>query len=106
MADTITRDEVAEYLGILPLSSDARLTKATDGAIKWVEKRRSLTEPDVMWAEEDVRLGAIQFAGLLYMQRVQPQGFAGMDDAGNYSEDVGQMMVQIYRLVGNDPVVA
>lgn len=102
----ITRDDVAEYLKILALETDANLDRSTAGAVKWVEKRRSLTDSVALWEDEDVILGGLMFAGLLYMQRVQPQGFSGMDELGTYSEDVGQAMVQIYRLVGNDPVIA
>lgn len=102
----ITKEEVAEYLHIKPLPTDINLIRSTNGAIAWVTDRRSLTPTDALWSKDSVCLGAIQFAGLLYMQRVNPQGFAGSDDLGDYSEDVGQMMIQIYRLVGSDPVIA
>lgn len=102
----ITAEDVAKYLGIPYLASDERLEKATKGAVAWTVKRRSLTEASDLWYDDDVILGATMFAGLLYQQRATPQGLAGSDELGNYSEDVGLLMVQIYRLVGSDPVFA
>lgn len=96
--------KLAEYLG-LPFP-DERCTVALASAEAWTQKRRSLTDPVDLWAQPDVILGTVMFAALLYAQRAQPQGFPGMDDLGNYSDDVGQAMTQIYRLVGSDPVVA
>lgn len=102
----ITPQEVAEYLGILYLETDKRLADCTNGAIQWTEKRRSLTDSVNLWEDFDVRLGAIMYASLLYQQRAQSQGFPGVDELGTYAEDVGTLMVQIYRLVGSDPVIA
>lgn len=101
--DPITPDDVADFLGT-PV--DDRMTRATDAAVAWVTKRRCNTAPADLWPDADVRQGTVMYAGLLYTSRAQPQGFPGMSDLGTYSEDTGQAMVQIYRLVGADPVVA
>jgi hypothetical protein len=95
---------VADYLGVAV--PDQRMEVCARAAQKWVEKRRSNTDPTTLWADPDVVLGAVMYAALLYIQRAQPQGFPGLDDLGNYSDDVGQAMANIYRLVGSDPVVA
>ena len=106
MATAPTATDVAGYLGIPYNASDTRLTEATEGANAWVLSRRSLSQPSALWDNADVRLGAIMYGGLLYQQRSNATGLAGTDELGSYSEDVGVLMVQIYRLVGTDPVIA
>lgn len=94
---------VAEYLGVV---EDKRIQDCSDAAARWVENRRSMTDPADLWDEPDVLHGTVMLAALLYTQRAQPQGFAGLDDLGTFSEEVGMAMAQIYRLVGYDPVIA
>ena len=97
-------DRLAGWVGV-PVGSD-RLQEAAAAATAWVENRRSNTDPVELWAMPDVMLGGIMYAGLLFTSRAQPQGFAGFDELGRYSEDAGMAMVNIYRLVGADSVVA
>jgi hypothetical protein len=85
---------------------DERAERACEAASVWVEKRRSITPTPELWADADVVFGTTIYASLLYQSRAQPQGFPGMDDLGTYSEDVGQAMSNVYRLVGSDPVIA
>jgi hypothetical protein len=101
---TIEPQKVADYLGLA--YPDDRVTAATVAAQRWVEKRRCLTDPIDLWIEPDVVLGTLILASLFYQQRAQPQGFPGIDDLGNFSDDVGNAWANIYRLVGQDPVVA
>ena len=101
-----TVDAVAGWLGIPALDDDARLTACTEAAIVWVMKRRSLTPPETLWLERDTEVGTVMYAALLYGSRAQPQGFAGFDALGTYTDDVGMAIHRIYQLVGNDPVTA
>jgi hypothetical protein len=101
---SLAAQAVADYLGV-PYA-DQRMEVCALAAQKWVERRRCLTDPTELWGDADVVLGAVMYAALLYQQRAQPQGFPGMEALGNYPEDTGQAMTNIYRLVGNDPVVA
>ena len=94
-----TPQDVAVHLGIPYVPGDVRLENATAASTTWVEKRRSWTDPVLLWDEPDVVLGAITYAGLLYQSRSAPQGFDGYSDLGTYTEDVGQSMVQIHRPV-------
>jgi hypothetical protein len=77
----ITDTQVAEYLG--PMSDPDRVTDATNAAIAYVESRRSDLAAD--WfstgtAPNDVFLGAIIYASILYNQRNSPTGFAAFGD--------------------------
>jgi hypothetical protein len=101
---SLAAQAVADYLGVA--TPDKRMEVSALAAQRWVEKRRSTTDPAELWADPDVVLGGVMYAALLYQQKAQPQGFAGMDALGTYSEDTGMAMVNIYRLVGSDAVVA
>jgi hypothetical protein len=95
--------KVAAELGVTP---DQRVIDCTAAAAAWVEARRCLTDPFVLWADPAVEHGGVLYATLLFKQRSQPQGFAGMDALGTFSEDTGAIMSQVYRLVGADVVIA
>jgi hypothetical protein len=101
---SLAAQAVADYLGLTVV--DDRMELSARAAQRWVERRRSKTLPARLWASEDVLLGAVMYAALLYQQKGQPQGFSGMDALGTYSEDTGMAMAQIFRLVGADPVIA
>ena len=100
----VNLEQLAAHLGV-PVTSP-RLQEVADAATAWVERRRSNTTPADLWTRPDVMLGGVTYAGLLFTTRAQPQGFAGFDELGRYSEDVGMAMVMVYRLVGADAVVA
>jgi hypothetical protein len=93
--------KVAAELGI-PL--DQRVTDCALAAQAWVETRRCNTDPFVLWADAAVERGGVLYATLLHKQRSQPQGFAGMDALGTFSEETGATMSQVYRLVGADVI--
>lgn len=92
---------VADYLDV-PFADD-RLTLCAEAASVWVEKRRSLTPPPELWADPDVTLGTVMYAALLYQAKAAPQGFSEYED---FSTQFGAAMVGIYRLVGQDAVIA
>jgi hypothetical protein len=96
--------KLSDYLG-LPFA-DERCTVALVSAEAWAQKRRCLTDPVELWQEPDVILGTVMLAALWYAERAQPQGFPGVNDLGNYSDDVGNAWANIYRLIGQDPVIA
>lgn len=95
--------KVAAELGV---TLDQRVTDSALAAQAWVEARRCLTDPAALWADHAVERGAVLYAALLYKQRSQPQGFPSMDALGNFPEDTGATMSQVFRLVGADVVVA
>jgi hypothetical protein len=77
----ITDSEVAAYIG--PMTDPERLTDATAASIAYVESRRSdlaIAYFEAGIAPDDVALGAIIYASLLYNQRSSPTGFAQFGD--------------------------
>jgi hypothetical protein len=96
----ITVADVAAHLGVLP---DPRMEQATQAAIVWVESRRCLTPPAVLWADPATRLGATLYAGVLYGRRAAPMG---TDSYADDTMESGYVMAEIYRLIPADPVVA
>jgi hypothetical protein len=97
---------LAEHLG-LSGDPDTRALMALAAAEAWASRRRSTTDPEVLFARPDVVEGTVIYAGLLYLSRSQPQGFPGLDaELGTYSEDAAMAMSQAMRLVGQDVVVA
>lgn len=96
----ITAQEVATELGVL---ADPRVTAATQAAIAWVEVRRCLTPAAVLWASAAVCRGAVLYACHLYQTRATP---SGTDLYGDTSGETYALMSEIYRLVGQDPVIA
>jgi hypothetical protein len=101
---TLTPADVATHLGAS--ATDPRIISATDASRAWVQTRRCLTDPTMLWADAGIHQGGVLYAALLYQQRSQPQGFPGMDSLGAFGEDTGMTMANVYRLVGADVVVA
>jgi hypothetical protein len=97
---TLTPDDVASHLGTIP---DTRLEQDVDAARQWVEDRRNMTDPHLLWFDPRIHKGGVLYAALLNKQRSQPQGFPGMDGLGVFPDDTGAAMTQVYRLVGSDP---
>jgi hypothetical protein len=108
MADWLTPEEVAAYLDI-PGAPDDNLIASTAAAKAAVERRRSdlkLTDPDAV-APDDVHLGAMIWAGLLYQTRNAPSGFAGFGDETQLYDALGARRAEVMRLIGwRRPVVA
>jgi hypothetical protein len=77
----ITDSEVSAYIG--PMTDPERVTDSTLAAIAYVEARRSdLTDAYFaqLIAPDDVALGALIYASLLYNQRTSPSGYAAFGD--------------------------
>lgn len=105
MAEWITPDDVAEYLGSVD-PADPRVVLSTAAARAAVESRRSeLGFADDASTPADVRLGAIMWAAVMYQQRSAPSGFDGYD-AETALADAGAKRGEILRLLGwRRPVV-
>lgn len=76
----ITAADVQEYIG--PMADPTRIGHAVDAAIAYVESRRSDLAAGfaVATAPDDVWLGAVVYASIVYQQRVSPTGFAAVGD--------------------------
>lgn len=102
MADWITAEAVAEYLGDGSDPEEPRLVQATAAARAAVERRRSELLLDTLTDAEapaDVRTGAILWAALIYQQRSSPVGFDGFDAEAAFA-DAGSKRAEIFRLIG------
>ena len=90
---------VAQELGVPP---DPRMVEDTAAAMEWVEDRRSLTPPAVVWARPRFRRGAVLYAAHLYRRRAAPMG---TDSYADDSMESGYVMAEVYRLVPEQPKV-
>ncbi len=102
MAEWITPDAVAELLGDGVDPAEPRLVQATAAARAAVERRRSelaLHTLDDETAPQDVRVGALMWAALIYQQRSAPVGFDGYDAESAFA-DAGSKRAEIMRLLG------
>src|SRR3954449_1495579 len=106
MAEWITPDDVAAYLGTVD-PSDERVVLSTAAVRAAVEGRRSdLAFADDVTTPGDVRLGAIMWASVIVQQRSAPTGYDGYD-AETALADAGAKRGEILRLLGwRKPVVA
>lgn len=109
MAEWITPEAVAEFLGDGFDPLDPRLVQATAAARAAVERRRADLALDGLTdatAPADVRTGAIMWAAVIYQQRGAPSGFDGYD-AETALADAGTKRAEINKLLGwRRPVVA
>ena len=107
----ITVEDVAGYLD-LPgdVSGDDNLALSTAAAKAAVERRRGdlmAGDPPVFVPGDDVRTGAIIWAGLIYQTRNAPSGFAGYGDETALFDALGARRAEVMRLIGwRRPVVA
>lgn len=106
MADWITPEDVAEYLGTVE-PDDPRVVLSTAAVRAAVEARRGdLAFADAATTSADVRLGAIMWASVIVQQRSAPSGYDGYD-AETALADAGAKRGEILRLLGwRRPVVA
>jgi hypothetical protein len=96
-------EQVAAHLGVPPTS--AGVDESTEAARAWVEARRCLTDPVVLWTSPDVIRGTVLYAAILYQKKAAPAQFPGYDMDVAAGDLLGAMG-DVYRLVGLDPVVA
>lgn len=103
MKALVTPVEVCEHLGIADVH-DPRMLACAAAASAWVQQRRCLTSFDALAADPAVRMGAVLYAALLFQARTEPEGMPGFD---GWQPPGGQSsLAQVYRLVGQDVVVA
>jgi hypothetical protein len=100
--DTLTA-AVAAHLGVLPTAPG--VDESTEAARAWVEARRCLTDPVVLWTSPDVIRGTVLYAAILFQKKAAPAQFPGYDMDVAAGDLLGAMG-DVYRLVGLDPVVA
>lgn len=105
MADwPITTDDVQRYLG--PLADVDRIGEATASAVAYVEARRSDLD-FTAGAPDDVWLGSVIYASILYSQRSSPTGMAAFGDAAGIDLSADPAYPRAMRLIGwRRPVVA
>ena len=97
---TLTPQDVADFLGV-PV--DARLTSATDTARAWAERRRSLTDPRMLWGDPLTHDGAVRYAALLFQAHTATAGFPSWQPV---SPEDYTAFTRAADHVGSDAVIA
>lgn len=102
MGDWITSAEVLPYLG--GMADQARVDDATAAAKTYVQDRRSdlgLADLDAGEAPDDVHLGTILYACLVYNARSSPTGYASYGDGSiDIPGDPTMSYARAMRLIG------
>ena len=101
MVDWITTADVEAWIGAM--TDPTRLADATAAAKKYVEDRRSdldlIGSPDP--PPDDVKLGAVIYASLVYQARVSPAGYPAYGDGAiDVPGDSQQAYMRAMRLIG------
>lgn len=105
MPDWLTVHDVALYKD-LPVSAetdDDNLVFSTATVKAAVERRRSdlwVGDPAVFTPSDEVKGGAVMWAGLVYDTRSAPSGFSGYGDETVLFDTLGGRRAEILRLVG------
>jgi hypothetical protein len=94
----ITPEMVCAYLDI-PGTADARMIDCTAAVRVAVERRRDDLD-FALGAPDDIRVGSIRWAGLMYQARGAPSGFSGYDDQSTLYDALGAQRAEILRLIG------
>ena len=95
----ITTDDVQRYLG--PMADADRIADATASAVAYVEARRSdLALAAGLDAPDDVWLGSVIYASILYSQRSSPSGMAAFGDAAGIDAAGDPAYPRAMRLIG------
>ena len=107
MADWVSGDDVAQRLGTLghPTVGSPRLDISAQAACQLVRKRRGRTDDSELASDPAVVEGTLRWACLLFQAPTQPSGFATFEDPGADSM-YGDVVREIYPMVGYDPVLA
>ena len=99
----ITVDDVAGYLDLPTVDpADDNLSLSTAAVVAAVERRRSdlVDETGTFAATDDVRLGSILWAAILYQSRSAPSGFPGYGDETTMFDALGARRAEVLRLIG------
>ena len=103
--DWLSPADVAAYLDLPgdPLADD-NLMLATATVKAALERRRSdlfdASDPPVFVAGDEVKGGAVMWAGLVYQTRNSPSGFTGYGDDTVLFDALGARRAEVMRLVG------
>lgn len=97
---TVTVDDVADHVGA---AVDERMQTATDVATGYALRRRSVTDPAVLFTDPTTWDGTVRYAGLLWRSKSATTGFASYEpvDPSEYTEYARAM-----DHIGLDPVTA
>jgi hypothetical protein len=98
----ITPEDVAAYLD-LPSADDDNLLLSTAAVKAAVERRRSdlwTGDPPAFAPGDDVKAGAVIWAGLMFQTRNAPSGFSGYGDDTSMIDSLGARRAEVMRLVG------
>jgi len=100
----ITVDDVAGYLDLPTVDpADDNLSLSTAAVVAAVERRRSdlnAGDPPAFTPTDDVRLGSILWAAILYQSRSAPSGFPGYGDETTMFDALGARRAEVLRLIG------
>ena len=100
--DWLTPEDVAAYLD-LPAADDDNLLLSTAAVKAAVERRRSdlwTGDPPAFTPGDDVKAGAVIWAGLMFQTRNAPSGFTGYGDDTALIDSLGARRAEVMRLVG------
>jgi hypothetical protein len=104
--DWITADDVKAWIG--PMVDDQRLNDSTAAAMAYTEGRRSdldlVASPDP--PPDDVRLGTIIYASLIYQAKASPSGYAAYADGIDIPGDNALAYQRALRLIGSRRPIA
>lgn len=97
-----TIEQLEEHLG---LPQDARMVECLDASTAWCQRQR----PDLhkgTTPPADVQHAVVIYAGLLYRERANAQGFATYEQMDIGGVDNGAAMANVFRLLGHRKPVA
>lgn len=109
--DWLTPADVVAYLDLpAGMEDDDNLLLSTAVVKAAVEGRRqdlwSDDTPAVFAPGEDVKGGAVMWAGIVYQTRNAPSGFSGYGDDAALVDSLGARRAEVMRLLGwNRPVI-
>ena len=100
-ADWVTIEDVQEWIG--PMADPVRLADSTAAAKQYAEDRRSDLDlaGSVDPPPDDVKLGTVIYASLIYQAKASPTGFAAYGDGAlDIPGDNTQAYMRAMRLIG------
>ena len=100
-ADWLTTEEVQAWVGAM--ADPQRLADSTAASKRYVEDRRSDLDlaASVDPPPDDVHLGAVIYASLIYQAKVSPTGYAAYGDGAiDIPGDNQQAYMRAMRLIG------
>lgn len=99
MAAWLTTAMVADWLGIDDDPADLRLGLCTEAAAAWAETNCPRNDYTADPIKADVVLGGTQLGALFYQSRNVPTGLDSLSSMADVSQDYGNQISGIYRLL-------